>query len=145
MTFKTQESEDRDFRVSLELLQHHVSHILLVKANYTPIKIQGREKDLPFEGKKGSTYCQECEHNEVLFAGAAIITTFLLPLFCSLDMLFSNSINFSRVFYNPVDWKLVNYYGGSGGLVAKSCSTLVIPWTAAHQAPLSMEFPKPEC
>ena len=25
-------------------------------------------------------------------------------------------------------------------LVAKSCLTLVIPWTAIHQPPLSMEF-----
>ena len=27
-----------------------------------------------------------------------------------------------------------------GGLVAKSCLTLAIPWTGAHQAPLSMGF-----
>ena len=27
-----------------------------------------------------------------------------------------------------------------GGLVAKSCSTLVIPWTVACQAPLSIGF-----
>ena len=27
-----------------------------------------------------------------------------------------------------------------GGLVAKSCLTLAIPWTASHHAPLSMEF-----
>ena len=27
-----------------------------------------------------------------------------------------------------------------GGLVAKSCPTLAIPWTVACQAPLSMEF-----
>ena len=27
-----------------------------------------------------------------------------------------------------------------GGLVTKSCLTLVIPWTVAHQAPLSMAF-----
>ena len=26
------------------------------------------------------------------------------------------------------------------GLVAKSCPTLAIPWTVAHQAPLSMGF-----
>ena len=31
-----------------------------------------------------------------------------------------------------------------GGLVAKSCQTLVTPWTAAHQAPLSMGFPRGE-
>ena len=31
---------------------------------------------------------------------------------------------------------------GSGGLVTKSCPTLaiLIPWTVAHQAPLSMDF-----
>ena len=29
-----------------------------------------------------------------------------------------------------------------GGLVAKSCLTLATPWTAACQAPLSMEFPR---
>ena len=30
------------------------------------------------------------------------------------------------------------------GLVAKSCPTLVMPWTIAHQAPLSMVFPRQE-
>ena len=29
---------------------------------------------------------------------------------------------------------------GSGGLVDKSCPTLVTLWTVAHQAPLSMEL-----
>ena len=29
---------------------------------------------------------------------------------------------------------------GSGGLVAELCLTLVIPWTVASQAPLSMGF-----
>ena len=32
--------------------------------------------------------------------------------------------------------------GGNGGLVTKSCLTLVTPWTAAHQASLSMGFPR---
>ena len=32
----------------------------------------------------------------------------------------------------------------SGGLVAKSCLTLAIPWTVAHQAPLSMGFSRQE-
>ena len=32
--------------------------------------------------------------------------------------------------------------GGGGGLVAQSWPTLVTPWTAAHQAPLSMGFPR---
>ena len=27
-------------------------------------------------------------------------------------------------------------------LVAKSCTTLATPWTIAHQAPLSMGFPR---
>ena len=31
-----------------------------------------------------------------------------------------------------------------GGLVAKSCMTLVMPWTAACQIPLSMGFSKQE-
>ena len=30
---------------------------------------------------------------------------------------------------------------GGGGLVAKSCPTLVTPWTVACQAPLSMRSP----
>ena len=40
----------------------------------------------------------------------------------------------------------LNYQGSpismddGNGLVAQSCPTLVIPWTVAHQAPLSMEF-----
>ena len=34
--------------------------------------------------------------------------------------------------------------GGGGGLVTKSCLTLVIPWTVAHQAPLSMGFSRQE-
>ena len=34
--------------------------------------------------------------------------------------------------------------GGGGGLVAKSWPTLVTPWTVAHQAPLSMGFPRQE-
>ena len=32
----------------------------------------------------------------------------------------------------------------SGSLVAKSCPTLVIPWTVACQAPLSMRFSRQE-
>ena len=31
-----------------------------------------------------------------------------------------------------------------GGLVVKSCLTLVTPWSIAHQAPLSMRFLKKE-
>ena len=31
-----------------------------------------------------------------------------------------------------------------GGLVAKSCLTLVTPWTVAHQAPLSIGFSRQE-
>ena len=36
------------------------------------------------------------------------------------------------------------YYGGGGGVVAKLCLTLATPWTVAHQAPLSMGFPRQE-
>ena len=35
-------------------------------------------------------------------------------------------------------------HGGGGGLVTKSCSTLVTPWAVAHQAPLSMGFSRQE-
>ena len=31
-----------------------------------------------------------------------------------------------------------------GGLVAKSCPTIATLWTVAHQAPLSMGFPRQE-
>ena len=34
--------------------------------------------------------------------------------------------------------------GYGGGLVAKSCPTLVTPWIASHQAPLSMGFSRQE-
>ena len=33
---------------------------------------------------------------------------------------------------------------GCGDLVPKSCPTLATPWTVAHQAPLSLGFPKQE-
>ena len=33
---------------------------------------------------------------------------------------------------------------GGGDLVPKSCPTLATPWTVAHQAPLSLGFPKQE-
>ena len=33
---------------------------------------------------------------------------------------------------------------GSGDSVAKSCLTPLTPWTVAHQAPLSREFPRQE-
>ena len=33
-----------------------------------------------------------------------------------------------------------SFIGGGGGEVAQSCPTLSDPWTAAHQAPLSMGF-----
>ena len=36
------------------------------------------------------------------------------------------------------------FHGGCDSLVAKSCLTLATPWTAAHQVPLSMRFPRQE-
>ena len=38
----------------------------------------------------------------------------------------------------------LEFYGVCGGLVAKSCPTLVISWTVACQAPLSMGFSRQE-
>ena len=32
------------------------------------------------------------------------------------------------------------FFGSDGGLVAKLCPTLATPWTAAHEAPLSVGF-----
>ena len=39
---------------------------------------------------------------------------------------------------------LVHLSHGFSSLVTKSCLTLVIPLTVAHQAPLSMGFPRQE-
>ena len=44
-------------------------------------------------------------------------------------------------------WKLRSVYSvplNSYCSVAKLCATLLTPWTVAHQAPLSMEFPRQE-
>ena len=46
-------------------------------------------------------------------------------------------------FYGWESWHLDILCGGDG-LVAKSCPTLVTPWTVAHQAPLSMGFSRQE-
>ena len=37
-------------------------------------------------------------------------------------------------------WALIQYGGGGGGEVAKSCPTLAATWAVACQAPLSMGF-----
>ena len=52
--------------------------------------------------------------------------------------------------YNNVNWSGCHRVKNAtvymyGGLVAKSCPTLGTPWTVAHQAPLSMGFPRQEC
>ena len=46
--------------------------------------------------------------------------------------------------YGRIVQKRCLHYSGGGGLVAKSCLTLATPWTVAHQAPLSMGFPRQE-
>ena len=38
----------------------------------------------------------------------------------------------------------LTYMQSGGGLVAKSCLTLTTLWTVAHQAPLSVGFPRQE-
>ena len=40
--------------------------------------------------------------------------------------------------------RVIDSYCLGGGLVTKSCPTLATPWTVAHQAPLSMGFPRQE-
>ena len=44
--------------------------------------------------------------------------------------------------WKPIIGSIIWIFGG--GLVAKSCPTLVTPWTVAHQAPLSKGFPRQE-
>ena len=55
----------------------------------------------------------------------------LLHCSCEINMLY---VNYTSIFK----------IGGGGGLVAKSCPTLVTPWTVACQAPLSMRFSRQE-
>ena len=40
---------------------------------------------------------------------------------------------------------LIFFYKSCGGLVAKSCPTLVTPWTIAYQEAVSTGFPRQEC
>ena len=42
-----------------------------------------------------------------------------------------------------LDVHLFGVYSG-GGLVTQSCLTLATPWIVAHQAPVSMGFPRQE-
>ena len=58
-------------------------------------------------------------------------------IFCHPLLLLPSIFPSIRVFSNES-------YGGGGGLVAKSCPTLVAPWTVARQAPLSMGFSRKE-
>ena len=60
-------------------------------------------------------------------------------------------IGYISISQNQVFWKCVALSVcvcfpalDSGGLVTKSCLTLAIPWTVAHQAPLSMGFSRQE-
>ena len=39
---------------------------------------------------------------------------------------------------------MIQFPGGGGGSAAKSCVTLATLWAEAHQAPLSMGFPRQE-
>ena len=43
-----------------------------------------------------------------------------------------------------MSWDVDKGNCGGGGLVTKSCPTVVTPWTVAHPAPLSMGFSKQE-
>ena len=54
--------------------------------------------------------------------------------------LFTSFIFLNHVLLFPMDGG-----GGGGDLVAKSCPTLVAPWTVARQAPLSIGFSRQEC
>ena len=55
------------------------------------------------------------------------------------------SFSFSFFFFFQWPKLLIKHFCKSCfGLVTKSCLTLVTPWTVAHQAPLSMGFPRQE-
>ena len=56
----------------------------------------------------------------------------------------ANTKSLRQKSWNPKEDPHELTVGGSGGLVAKSCLTLVTTWTAACQAPLSMWFPRQE-
>ena len=43
-----------------------------------------------------------------------------------------------------IDYVII-FKAGGGGLVSKSCPTLVTPWTMALQVPQSMGFSRQEC
>ena len=45
---------------------------------------------------------------------------------------------------NNYSESILKHLGGGGGLVAKSCLTLVTPWTVACQAPLSIGLSRQE-
>ena len=57
-------------------------------------------------------------------------------------------INPFNIVTPPTCWSfrflLLKVGGGGGGFVAKSSWILGTPWTEAHQAPLSMGFPRQE-
>ena len=65
------------------------------------------------------------------------------PMDCSLPGFSVHGIFQARV----LEWGAIVFYNTlskHGGLVIKSCPTLVTPWTVACQAPLSMGFPRQE-
>ena len=51
-------------------------------------------------------------------------------------------IHLSSPVFSFLSWYVC--VGGGGGLVIKSCPTLVTPWTGARQAPLFMGFSREE-
>lgn len=105
---KSQEREGRCFKASWGLdsgapttcQSHAIGHS----------KLQGQQDSRQRNtiylslGHMTASYCKECEHRELLFIGDIIIMTFLLPHI--LEVLFSDCVQFSRVFYNSVNWKL---------------------------------------
>ena len=71
--------------------------------------------------------------------------------YCSFLLFSSSLFNSALIFTNSFlllalgFGSLSSCFGGDGGgLVAKSCPTLVTPWTVASQAPLSVGFSRQE-
>lgn len=85
---KSQEHEGRNSKASWtrDLLRHHVGHTLSLIANHKASKIQGREILSTSQRDTGQHRTVDCGYRQLLFTGAIIVRTFLLPY--GLEVLF---------------------------------------------------------
>ena len=73
----------------------------------------------------------------------AVLVRFVhpLPVQCLLQLHLTHRTDLLCTYPRP---QLMTVLTFGGGLVTKSCPSLVTPWSVAHQTPLSMGFPKQE-